>query len=127
MQNFKHMLAWQRAHALTISLHEHTRHFSRRGHATLRTQLTRAAASMPTNMVEGCGAATGKEFARFLDIAIKSTSETEYHLLLARDFGLITTEVWQRYTHEVTEIRKMTYAYRKRVLEKARVRERRAE
>lgn len=42
--------------------------------------MIRAAESITTNIVEGCGAATRREFARFLDISIKSTSELEYQL-----------------------------------------------
>jgi len=68
-------------------------------------------------IAEGCGAATNKEFARFLDIAIKSANETEGHLLSARDLGLISHDEWERFTGETIEIRKMVYTYRKRVLE----------
>jgi four helix bundle protein len=40
--------------------------------------MMRAAFSIPTNIVEGTGTLSGKEFARFLTIALKSTSELEY-------------------------------------------------
>ena len=72
MQDFKHIRAWQRAHALAIAIHKLARGFSRKGHSNLRGQLTRAAESISTNIVEGCGASTNKEFARFLGISIKS-------------------------------------------------------
>jgi four helix bundle protein len=85
MQDFKHIQAWRRAHALAIALHKTAHGFSRVGHANLRSQLTRAADSISATIVEGCGADTNKEFARFLDISIKSANETEHHLLSARD------------------------------------------
>ena len=53
-----------------MTVHRISRGFTRAGFAHLRSQLTGAAASMPANIVEGCGAATNKEFARFLDISI---------------------------------------------------------
>jgi four helix bundle protein len=68
------------------------------------------------NIVEGCGAPTRKEFARYLDIAIKSLNETEYHLLAARDRGLLPPEPWQELTAETIEIRKMLFGYRRRLL-----------
>ena len=79
---------------------------------------------MPSQIVEGCGAASNKEFARYLDISIKSANETEYHLLVARDHDLISPDEWQKLTAETIEIRKMTYAYRKKVLDSDQVTER---
>src|SRR5215212_6478460 len=109
MQDFKHMRAWQRAHALAIALHRLAGGFARAGHASLRAQLTRAADSISANIAEGCGAATRKEFARYLDVSIKSATETEHHLLSARDLDLVSPDDWQRFTAETIEIRKMTY------------------
>ena len=117
MQDHRHIRAWQRAHALAIALHRLAAGFPRPGHAHLRSQLTRAADSISTNIVEGCGAATHKEFARYLEISIKSANETEHHLLAARDLGLLSPEAWQKHTTETVEIRKMIYTYRKRVLQ----------
>ena len=117
MRDFKRIKAWQRAHALSLTLHERTKRFSRAGYARLRAQLTGAVDSIKDNIAEGCGAATNKEFARYLDIAIKSANETEGHLLSARDLGLISHEEWERLNGETIEIRKMVYTYRKRVLE----------
>ena len=116
MQDFKHIKAWQRAHALAIALHKATRHFGRRGHAHLRSQLTDAADSVAATIVEGCGAATNKDFARFLDMSIKSANEVEYHLLESRDLELLDPPIWQGFNDETIEIRKMTYGYRQRVL-----------
>ncbi|HXD47892.1 MAG TPA: four helix bundle protein [Gemmatimonadaceae bacterium] len=116
MQDFKHIQAWQRAHALAIALHGIAREFNRAGHAHLRSQLTRAADSIATNIVEGCGSSSRKEFARYLDIAIKSASETEHHLFAARDLRLISPADSQRLVGEAVEIRKMIHGYRKRVL-----------
>ena len=88
------------------------RGFGRKGHAKLRAQLTSAAHSIATNVVEGCGAVTHKEFARFLDISIKSANETEYHLLASHDLELISDAEWEKCTRETIEVRKMIYAYR---------------
>jgi four helix bundle protein len=83
----------------------------------LRSQLTRAADGVSANIAEGCGAATNKEFARFLDISIKSANETEHHLLSARDLDLVSPDAWQRFTAEIIEIRKMIHGYRKKVIQ----------
>jgi four helix bundle protein len=116
MRDFRHIRAWQRAHTLSIAIHRLARDFGRKGHAKLRAQLTSAAHSIATNVVEGCGAVTHKEFARFLDISIKSANETEYHLLTSHDLELISDADWEKYTRETIEVRKMTYAYRAAIL-----------
>lgn len=80
------------------------------------SQLTRAAGSISTNIVEGCGAPSNKEFARYLAMSIDSATETEYHLLTSRDLSLIKPNDWKKYTAETIEVRKMVYSYRVKVL-----------
>src|SRR5580765_6336326 len=114
MRDFKRIKAWQRAHALSVAAHKRTKRFPWAGYARLRAQLTAAVDSIKDTIAEGCGAATNKEFARFLDMSIQSANETEGHLLSARDLGLLSSDEWQKFTAETIEIRKMVYAYRKR-------------
>ena len=102
---------------MAIALHKLARAFPPPEYSHLRSQLTRAAESIAATIVEGCGAATNKEFARFLDMSIKSANETEHHLLSARDYELIALDEWQRHTAETVEIRKMIYSYRKKVIQ----------
>src|SRR4051812_2894345 len=54
MQDFKHIEAWRRGHALSISIHKLARGFTRAGYPRLRSQLTGAADSISENIVEGC-------------------------------------------------------------------------
>jgi four helix bundle protein len=78
--------------------------------------MTNAAESIAFNIVEGCGAASSKEFARFLDISIKSTSELEYQLQLATDAGLLPSRVCGPLSAETVEIRRMLCGLRRKVL-----------
>lgn len=78
--------------------------------------MIRAASSIPTNIVEGTGQESGKEFGRFLSIAIKSSSELEYHLTLARDLELITQSDFASLTDQTIEVRRMLYVLRTRVV-----------
>jgi four helix bundle protein len=76
----------------------------------------RSAESVAFTIVEGCGAATANEFARFLDMSIKSLSELEEQLQLGRDYGIITESDWRSNTEQVRIIRKMTWSLRRQVL-----------
>lgn len=82
----------------------------------LRSQLTRAAESVPSNIVEGCFAASQKEFARYLEISVKSAGELEYHLQLAYDYGVLRNRNWQSLTANTVEVRRMLLGLRKKVL-----------
>ena len=117
MRDYRKIKAWQRAHALSIAMYKLTSGYRRAGFAGLRAQLTRAAGSISTNIVEGCGAPSNKEFARYLAMSVDSANETEYHLLSARDRRVLVHHEWQRLSAEAVAVRRMTYAYRKKLLE----------
>ena len=116
VQDFRRLDVWRRAHALSLEVQRAAHDFPR-GYSDLRTQLIRAADSIPSNIVEGCGAATRKELARYLDISIKSAYETDYRLQAARDAGLLPRARWRALFWELIEIRKMLCAFRRTVLD----------
>jgi four helix bundle protein len=72
--------------------------------------------SIPTNIVEGTGQTSGKEFARFLSIALKSTSELEYHLIIARDIRAISPTDFNSLSTQTIDVRKMLHGLRNRVV-----------
>ena len=73
----------------------------------LVSQLRRAAASIPANIAEGCGHSGEREFARFLQMALASASELEYHLLLAVDLGMLPRDTYRELDSAVTEVKRM--------------------
>jgi four helix bundle protein len=92
------------------------RAFPRSERGSLKSQMANAAESVAFNIVEGCGSASSKEFARFLDISIKSTSELEYQLQLATDCDLLPRHVGNPLRAETVEIRRMLCGLRRKVL-----------
>jgi four helix bundle protein len=62
---------------------------------------------IPANIAEGCGRGGDREFGRFLQIAMGSASELEYHLLLARDLGFLPAGEHDELTRDVTEVKRM--------------------
>ncbi|MGK2934781.1 MAG: four helix bundle protein [Gemmatimonadaceae bacterium] len=109
---------WHRAHALALDVRRVTKAFPRSGYTAQRTQILRAVESIPTNIVEGCFAASQKDFARFLDVSIKSAGEVEYQLQLAHDSGVLRYRNWRSLSAETVEVRRMTIGLRKKVLGK---------
>jgi four helix bundle protein len=107
MQDFHRLKVWQKAHALAIDLYRLSEEFPRRDAVALTSQLRRAALSVPTNIAEGAGKLSNAEFRRFLEIALGSASETLYHLLVARDIGLIEPERHDEFSNRAVEVRRM--------------------
>ena len=84
MRDFRSLKVWQKAHELTLRVYTATRIFPKDELYGLTSQVRRSAASITTNVAEGCGRSGEAELARFLNIAMGSASELEYQLLLAR-------------------------------------------
>ena len=109
MTDFKKLKVWQKAHVMALDVHRVAGQIRGPKHASLRSQMTRAAMSVPTNIVEGCGQQSAREFSRFLRIALNSTSELEYHLLAARDLKVVRPSGSLTLISQVIEVRKMLY------------------
>jgi four helix bundle protein len=77
--------------------------------------MTSAAESISFNIVEGCGADSQKDFARFLGTAIKSAMELENQLKLAKDYGILSKIDWELLSESTIDIRRMLYGLRKKV------------
>ncbi len=73
----------------------------------MTSQIRRACASIPANVAEGCGRSGDAEFVRFLQIAMGSACELEYHLLLAHDLSYISDAHYERLSPDVTEVKRM--------------------
>lgn len=113
------MVIWQRSHALKVAVHREAAEFSGPGAAHTRDQLLRSVYAIATNIAEGCGKRTDAEFARYLDIALGSAKEAESHLLFARDTGWIKPPTFTVLDSELTQIRKMLYAFWRAVKQRA--------
>lgn len=115
MQNFKNLEVWKKSHALTLSVYESTSQFPREEIYGLTSQIRRACASIPTNIAEGSGRESAADFARFLQIAVGSASETEYLVLLAHDLKYITAAQYTELIETTIRVKKMLIALLKRI------------
>ncbi len=107
MRDFRDLKVWEKAHNLTLELYRLTKGFPVDEQFGLTAQLRRAAASVPTNIAEGCGRGSERELARFMSIAGGSVSEVEYQLLLAYELKYFNYETYKELEQQVNEIKKM--------------------
>jgi four helix bundle protein len=92
---------------LTLAIYKSTEHFPKQELYSLTNQIQRAAVSISANIAEGCGKDSDAELKRYLLIALGSSSELEYLLLLAQDLGYLQANVYQSMQNDLVEMRKM--------------------
>ena len=110
MSDFKKLKVWRKSHALALNVHRAVGRVKGRDSIALRSQMLRAAMSIPANIVEGSAKGSDRELARFLQIALGSTTELEYHLIIARDSRVFTKSDFDSLATQTNEIRKMLIA-----------------
>jgi four helix bundle protein len=115
VSDFKKLLVWQKAHALALTVDRVSRKIRDPRYASLRSQIFRAAGSIPANIAEGRRQESEKEFARFLRYALNSASELEYHTILGRDTKAIPAEDCISMLDQTITVRKMLYSLLKRL------------
>lgn len=117
MQDYRRLRVWEAAHEMSVNIANalHLRFETKT--PGLRSQILRAAQSIPSNIAEGCGKRTNPELARFLDISIASANEFEEHLLYARDTSQISDLTAEFFLGRVEAVRKMLFALLRRVEE----------
>ena len=115
VQDYRRLRVHAYAHALAVAVRAATRRFPPKGYASLKGQMTGAAESISFNIVEGCGADSQKDFARFLEIGVRSSMELENQLKLAKDYGILRTRDWESLSEATVDVRRMLCGLRKKV------------
>jgi four helix bundle protein len=119
MQNYKDLKVWEKAHAFTLEVYETTKSFPKEEIYSLTNQVRRSASSIPANIAEGCGKSSQLDFANFLNIALGSSNEAEYFLILAKDLKYLNEESFINLFKTINEIKAMLIALITKVRGKA--------
>ena len=115
MRDFRKIIAWQKAHALTVSLTDAVDAKRFRVRPRLRSQLFRSVDAIGAAISEGSGKPTEAEFARYLDIAMATAKEAENHLLVARDTGCMERPAANQCLAQLDEIKAILFSYARAV------------
>jgi four helix bundle protein len=113
MHDFRRLDVWHDSIDLTRDVYEATRGFPRAELFGLTSQMRSAAVSISSNIAEGAGRGTSKEFARFLRIAVGSLSELDSQLELSVRLGM--AEPQPDLVAEIVALRKRIYRLLNRV------------
>ena len=118
MNKLKDLKIWNKAIELTVEVYEATAMFPAEERFGLTSQIRRAAVSIPSNIAEGAGRNSAKEFNNFLGISNGSSYELETQLIVANKLQLITAEILGSHILRIDELQKMTYGFQQMFKEK---------
>ena len=92
MHNFQKLVIWQEAMDIVQVVYNATKAFPQAETYGLTSQMQRAAVSIPSNIAEGAGRNSDKEFANFLGIALGSSFELHTQVILAERLGYMSVQ-----------------------------------
>lgn len=107
MKDFKKLKTWQKGIKLVVDIYKTSRNFPKEELYGLTSQMRRSAISIPSNIAEGAGRNSDKDFSRFLDISLGSSFELETQVIIAKELDFLTDVEFQDLTGKIQEEQKM--------------------
>lgn len=111
MHNFRELKIWQRSMDLAKEVYKVVSMFPTEEKFGLVSQLSRCAVSIPSNISEGAGRATKKQFQHFLEYSMGSCNELQTQLELSRRFGYLNEADASRVTDEINQVYRMILSF----------------
>ena len=115
MYSFRRLNVWGRAHELTLRIYRLTDGSGFHRYLGLASQLRRSVSAIPANLAEGAGHASQAQFNRYLEMAIASSHEALYHLLLAKDLTALDEVEYAHLEARLIEVQAKLVSLRRRV------------
>jgi len=106
-RSFRDLEVWKISIDLVREIYLATEKFPATEIYSLTDQIRRAAVSIPSNIAEGQGRNSSKEFKQFLAISLGSVAELETQLVIANQIGYLTGEEVTPFLDHLDRIRKM--------------------
>ena len=112
MHNFRKLDTWLDGVELADTIYTLTASFPKTEIYGLSSQMQRAAVSVPSNIAEGSGKGSDRDFARFVSISLGSLFELETQIEIAYRRGYISTEAYYALRPKVESLQKRIYNLR---------------
>lgn len=109
-RSYRDLIVWQQAMELAKQVYRLAHKFPKHETYALSDQIRRAAVSVPSNIAEGQARKAPAEFKRFLHFALGSLAEVDTQLILAQEFGYLTSEDVEMADLQIQDLRKKLYA-----------------
>ena len=113
MNRFKNLNIWNRSISLATEIYKVTSKFPSDEKFGLCSQIRRSVVSISSNIAEGAGRNTNKDFKRFLAIAYGSLYELETQVIIACNLNYLSKSEQEILSKEIAELQKMVYSFSK--------------
>ncbi|OCX50955.1 four helix bundle protein [Mucilaginibacter sp. PPCGB 2223] len=115
MHKYKELIVWKKSITLVTEIYLVTGSFPDKERFNLISQINRAAVSIPSNIAEGAGRNSDKEFIQFLSIAHASSYELETQLIVSNNLGYIKKEELNKLLESIEELQKMNFSLQQKL------------
>lgn len=115
MHNFKELKVWQNARKLTKEIYIITSGFPPEEKFGLISQMRSCAVSITSNIAEGSGRGTDKDFSHFLGMSLGSSCELETQVIVSFDLEFLAIEQYEDLVGKISEIQKMLVGLQNRL------------
>ena len=92
MKDFKNLKIWQKGIKLVVEIYKTTKNFPHEELYGLTSQMRRSSVSIPSNIAEGSGRNSDKDFHRFLEISLGSSFELETQIIIAHELEFLSND-----------------------------------
>jgi four helix bundle protein len=114
MHNVKELNIWKRAIEMTTNVYKITSQFPSEEKYGLTSQIRRSAVSVPSNIAEGAGRNSNKEFCYFLNVSNGSSYELQTQLIISKNLELVDDRV-DVILDEIDQLQKMNFTLQKKL------------
>lgn len=110
MNNFRKLKIWDRSVELATVIYDITKNYPKVEMYSIVSQMRRSVVSVSSNIAEGSGRQSKKEFKHFLNIAKGSSYELETQLTISRNLGFISQNTFKEIIASLVELHKMIHS-----------------
>lgn len=118
MNQFEKLKIWQKAMDIAVHVYEISAFLPNDEKFNLIHQIKKCAVSIPSNIAEGSGRNSDKEFMHFLGIANGSTFELITQLILAKRLKLVSEDLIQPTINQLVEVSNMNFSFQRSLKDK---------
>ncbi len=111
MRNFKELKIWQKGFMIAVDTFKLVSTFPKEEKCGISSQVTRSAVSIPSNIAEGSGRGSEKDYTRFIEISLGSSFELETQLLITDSINYGDKDLRRQILKDVDEKQKMLMSF----------------